>query len=141
MTEKTMGVFIFNTEGKLLVCHPNEMSDIWGIPKGRPDEGEESKETTVREVYEETGIRFNTEDIEYIGSERYSHKDKMLVGFILKHPCTVPTKFLKCRSKFRSRRSGNMIPEIDAYKWVSFHDYKHKIQSEQVRLLELYLTE
>ena len=83
MSETTVGVFIFDIDDRLLVCHPNEMSDIWGIPKGRPDKGEgDLKKTAIREVMEETFIDLggHRDNMEYVGTEKYTHKDKILIA-------------------------------------------------------------
>ena len=34
---------------------------IWGLPKGKPEEGETLEETALREVAEETGLKVRTE--------------------------------------------------------------------------------
>jgi ADP-ribose pyrophosphatase YjhB (NUDIX family) len=138
----TVGVFILNVYNELLVCHPNEVkSDIWGIPKGRPNAGELLKMTAIREVHEETGIDLlpYAGQLVYIGSEPYKHKVKTLSAFTVTMGNAIPESELHCISNFESRYSGEMIPEIDAYKWVNFDDFQHKIQREQVALWERHL--
>ena len=140
-TEITCGVYIHNPKGEILICHANEMSrNIWGIPKGRPDVGEMLKDAAIREVREETGIDlFWYEDVmSYVGIEKYGKKNKTLVAWTVKlNECI---NDLRCESLFVSLRSENKIPEIDEYKWVNFHEYKHRINRTAVRLWERYLA-
>lgn len=64
------GVVIFR--GKVLVLYKNIKNKYegWVLPKGTVEEGEEHKETALREVREESGV--NASVIRYIGSSRYS---------------------------------------------------------------------
>ena len=64
------GVVIFR--GKVLVLYKNIKNKYegWVLPKGTVEEGEEHKETALREVREESGV--NASVIQYIGSSQYS---------------------------------------------------------------------
>lgn len=64
------GVVIFR--GKILVLYKNYKNKYegWVLPKGTVEEGEEYKETALREVSEETGVKANI--IKYIGKSQYS---------------------------------------------------------------------
>ena len=64
------GVVIFR--GKILVLYKNIKNKYegWVLPKGTVEEGEEHKETALREVREESGV--NASVIQYIGSSQYS---------------------------------------------------------------------
>lgn len=64
------GVVIFR--GKVLVLYKNIKNKYegWVLPKGTVEEGEEHKETALREVREESGV--NASVIKYIGSSQYS---------------------------------------------------------------------
>lgn len=141
MSETTVGVFIFNTKGKLLVCHPNEVkADIWGIPKGRPEPGELIKMAGIREVNEETGIDLLplSGKMRYVGVAKYKHKDKTLVAYTINLEEDIPISKLRCVSKFTSLYTGNLIPEIDEYKWVDFETFQHRMNESQRRLWNEY---
>jgi 8-oxo-dGTP pyrophosphatase MutT (NUDIX family) len=43
--------------------HPNK----WFIPAGKIEKGETPRESTIREVYEETNLKFEESDIEFVG--------------------------------------------------------------------------
>jgi len=59
------GVVIFR--GKILVLYKNYKNKYegWVLPKGTVEDGEEYKETALREVREETGV--NASIIKYVG--------------------------------------------------------------------------
>ncbi len=64
------GVVIFR--GKILVLYKNinNKYEGWVLPKGTVEDGEEHKETALREVREESGV--NASVIKYVGSSQYS---------------------------------------------------------------------
>lgn len=64
------GVVIFR--GKILLLYKNDKNkhDGWVLPRGTVEEGEDYKETALREVFEESGARATI--IKYIGKCRYS---------------------------------------------------------------------
>lgn len=64
------GVVIFR--GKILVLYKNFKNKYegWVLPKGTVEEGEDYKETALREVREETGV--DATIIKYIGKSEYS---------------------------------------------------------------------
>ena len=64
------GVVIYR--GKILTLYKSykRKYEGWVLPKGTVEEGEEFKDTALREVKEEAGVTANI--IKYIGSSRYS---------------------------------------------------------------------
>lgn len=64
------GVVIFR--GKILVLYKNYKSryEGWVLPKGTVEQGEEYKDTALREVSEESGAK--AEIIKYVGKSQYS---------------------------------------------------------------------
>lgn len=64
------GVVIFR--GKILLLYKNYKNKYegWVLPKGTVEEGEEYKETAVREVKEETGA--DASIIKYVGKSQYT---------------------------------------------------------------------
>jgi len=62
----TVGVLIFNGDKVLLVCHKKEaehISDTFGLPAGRVQEGETEKGAARRELGEEAGLTFLEKDL------------------------------------------------------------------------------
>ena len=64
------GVVIFR--GKILLLYKNYRNKYegWVLPKGTVEEGEEYKETAIREVREETGVSASI--IKYVGKSQYT---------------------------------------------------------------------
>jgi len=64
------GVVIFR--GKILLLYKNYKNKYegWVLPKGTVEDGEEYKETAIREVREEAGT--NASIIKYVGKSQYS---------------------------------------------------------------------
>ena len=64
------GVVIFR--GKVLLLYKNYKNKYegWVLPKGTVEDGEEFKETAIREVREETGVSASI--IKYVGRSQYS---------------------------------------------------------------------
>ena len=64
------GVVIFR--GKILLLYKNYKNKYegWVLPKGTVEEGEEYKDTAIREVREETGAAATI--IQYVGKSRYT---------------------------------------------------------------------
>ena len=59
----TCGIFFIDENDKLLIGHPTGNGDnVWSIPKGESDVGEDHKETAYREFHEETGLNLNLID-------------------------------------------------------------------------------
>ncbi len=55
---------------QLLVLKRNKKSDqgeTWGVPAGKIEEGEESLDATVREIFEETQIKIEKSDLMSLG--------------------------------------------------------------------------
>ena len=72
MTEATScgGVVIFR--GKILLLYKNFKNKYegWVLPKGTVEQGEDYKQTALREVKEESGV--DAEIIKYVGKSQYS---------------------------------------------------------------------
>jgi ADP-ribose pyrophosphatase YjhB (NUDIX family) len=59
LKEEAYGGVVINQQGRILLREPKKHFDnyVWTFPKGRPRPGETPKETALREVFEETGIK------------------------------------------------------------------------------------
>ena len=64
------GVVIFRGKILLLYRSVRNKDDGWVLPKGTVEEGEDYKDTALREVLEETGAKATI--IKYIGKSEYS---------------------------------------------------------------------
>ena len=111
-----MGVLLGHTTG----------ADHWDIPKGGIDDGETALQGAVRELYEETGLRFTETDLtcKYtndvhrvtsfrdLGRHEYT-KRKDLHLFEVRLETNINTDKLKCESMVE--RPGYSFPELDRF--------------------------
>ena len=61
--KKKAGVFLFDPDNDRLLIVQNK-GNLWGIPKGTFENGEDSIDCAIREVEEETGIILYRENLE-----------------------------------------------------------------------------
>ena len=67
--EPTVGAFIFNPQGELLLVRSHKWHDKWVVPGGHVELGETLEQALVREVLEETGLRVH--QLEFINSQEF----------------------------------------------------------------------
>ncbi len=105
----------------LIILHKH--GDHWGFPKGKPDEGENSKETSSRELHEETGLTVEKYLSEGPISEKYS--------FIRRG-----VKVEKSVHYFPAIVSGALLlqpEEIRDGKWLPINEVKKHLTFEEAR--------
>lgn len=121
--EQCYGVVVIfkEKENKFLMLEREETKNDWTFAKGHAEEGETPKETTMRELEEETGIKeIEILDLPLIHEEYeiVSHGEKRLkindyfIGF-------VKDKDVKIEKE-----------EIQSYKWVTFEESLNSFQHE-----------
>lgn len=69
--EPTVGVFIFNQKGELLLLKSHKWPDKYVVPGGHVDLGERLEEAAVREAKEETGL--DIYDLRFINFQEFIH--------------------------------------------------------------------
>ena len=67
--EPTVGVFIFNQQGKLLLLQSHKWPGVHVIPGGHVELGERIEAAAVREAKEETGL--DIYDLEFINFQQF----------------------------------------------------------------------
>jgi len=67
--EPTVGVFIFNKAGELLLLKSHKWPDKYVVPGGHVELGERIEDTAVREAKEETGLDIH--DLEFINFQQF----------------------------------------------------------------------
>jgi nucleoside triphosphatase len=67
--EPTVGVFIFNKDGKLILLKSHKWPGKYVVPGGHVELGERLEEAVVRETKEETGL--DVYDIEFINFQQF----------------------------------------------------------------------
>jgi len=67
--EPTVGVFIFNQQGELLLLESHKWPGAYVVPGGHVELGERLEETAVREAKEETGL--DIYDLEFVNFQQF----------------------------------------------------------------------
>jgi len=67
--EPTVGAFIFNTNGELLLLKSHKWPSKYVVPGGHVELGERIEETVIREAKEETGL--DVYDLEFINFQQF----------------------------------------------------------------------
>jgi len=134
----THGIFIINNKGEILLTHPTGHSmDLWSIPKGLPEEGEDSIDSAVRETLEETNVDIydwlipeNFSCYADLGEQRYKSNKKTIRAHVIFVTADMDDVELRCDSTFPL--NGKEIPENDDTQWKSFEfAEKHLHESQQ----------
>lgn len=127
MDEVSAGVLVYldkEPEEFLLLHYP---SGHWDFPKGHIEEGETDKETALRELEEETGIKEDEvelhedfrEEIEYFYKKRDELSHKKVIYFLGE----VETKEV------------TISEEHQDFEWLPFEDAKEKVTFRNARQL------
>jgi 8-oxo-dGTP pyrophosphatase MutT (NUDIX family) len=133
------GVVILNEQGDVLLCHATETSH-WDVPKGHADPDERPIDAALRELVEETGIVLPPERLKDLGRFLY-RRDKDLHLFAVRvTEDEVRLDQCVCESYFPRRGDGTMIPEMDAYRWVSPADIDAFASRSLARLFQTTLS-
>ena len=67
--EPTVGAFIFNPKGEILLVQSHKWHDKWVVPGGHVELGETLEQALCREAKEETGL--DVYDIEFINYQQF----------------------------------------------------------------------
>lgn len=74
------GAFIFDREGNFYLFKNKKHDGKISLPMGKRDEGEDIKETCIREVFEEIGIGFDFIDIDPFIRKHKKHTCHTFLG-------------------------------------------------------------
>jgi bis(5'-nucleosidyl)-tetraphosphatase len=117
---KSCGIIIFRNSPREYLLVEQAFSKLWNFPKGHVNEGESERETALREVFEETGLKVEILDgfRECISFDESKIAHKTVVMFVGK-PLTLDV----CIPK----------DEISNYAWLNYDDALKKIKFENSR--------
>ena len=114
-------------------------SNIWALPKGLVDDGENPEQAALREVREETGIEATVlsklDDIRYTYVRSWGDRQRVfkVVSFFL--------------LRYRSGRLGNIVPEmrreVRTAQWIPLDEAHQRIsyggERQMVKLAQKYI--
>ena len=129
----TCGIFLFNKDNKLLICHVTNSKNQWSIPKGLVDNDEDYIDAAIRELREETSIVLENPQLEFIGDFKYKKTSKILKAFLYKIDYFINKDNLVCESMVNLY--GKYFPEVDKHKWVSIEEAINVIHLTQISAL------
>ena len=113
-----------NDDIEVLICNRLKRN-IWALPKGTPDQGEEIIETALREVREETGLKVKV--TAKVGSINYWFKQENI-------------RYNKTVYFFLMEPVGGSLeehdPEFDIVEWVSLAEaYRRMSYKNEIRMV------
>jgi 8-oxo-dGTP pyrophosphatase MutT (NUDIX family) len=130
---------IIITDGQyLLVEQPTNMTQKgWklDLPKGHLQEGESPIQGAIREVYEETNIKFEPWKLTH--PIQTTCDGDPLYLFYAKINKLIPTNLLSCASTFVDE-DGIRKPEVEAYYWLNPHTQIHLMQKRLIPGINYY---
>ncbi len=136
MTAKFLscGLLIINERAELLVGHSTG-NEHWDLPKGLIEPGEVPVDCALRETREEFGLAFEPACLINLGRHPYYRgKDLHLFAVGVDSAELRPEQCL-CTSYFPHYRTGESVPEIDAYAWATDMSLGVRLAASMRRLL------
>ena len=129
--QTTCGILITNGF-ELLICHPTN-GTFWDLPKGKKDQGEEDIDAAIRELWEETSLKVQAEQLELIGTFPYkSTKELCLFWYIVTEMPDINE--CKCISMFDMY--GKTMPEMDGYEIALYSNAIERFNPDMRRVLK-----
>ena len=148
MIRETAGIFLFNKDKKMLIVHPtNHPQNVWSIPKGNIELGEDSLSAAIRELKEETSLIFKNIKIDNISEEitmKYRSGKKILKAYIVYSYEDLYNFKFECNSfvyYLNRKKIKKPFPECDKFKWASLEEAKVVLHEAQIRVLNLIIKE
>jgi len=141
--QTSAGLLMFNiikNEIEVFLCHPGgpyfQFRDVWDIPKGKVDPGENILAGAKREFTEETGFSPKG-PFYYLGNVLTKGKGKKVHIWVFKGNFQGPIKSNTFKIE-NPKGSGKFqeYPECDKGEWFTLKKAKKKIYSYQAPLLD-----
>lgn len=105
---------VLKYDNKILVLKRKEddkdMPGVWEFPSGNADVGENLYNALIREIWEETGIKLNTNDLKIVSLQQYENEKKDYIK------CSVQINFV---ANFKEIPNVILSEEHTNYDWVT----------------------
>jgi predicted NUDIX family NTP pyrophosphohydrolase len=144
MPKPSAGILIFRCRSEIievLLVHPGgpfyTKKDVWSIPKGEYEEGEDPFDAARREFKEETGLEAVGSFLP-LGDVKYPSNGKVVSAWAVKGDCDPSTLHSNTFSLEWPPKSGRQqeFPEVDRAEWFSVEVAQRKLVKAQVGFLE-----
>ncbi len=134
--ETTCGI-VYTDGQSILMVHPTEHEDKWSVPKGICDPGEGQIVAAFREFEEEVGIElaFVPSRMELLCADIPYNKGKHITLVRYKVAKLESIENMRCDSMYENKH-GQALPEVDAYKYITYGEIQSTCFPNMVRVLE-----
>ena len=132
--EPTVGIFIFNQKGEVLLLQSYKWPGVYVVPGGHVELGEHLEEAVVREVKEETGL--DIYDPEFIIFQQFiydagfwKHRHFIFFDFAAKTDGTEVVLNEEAQEYIWSQPEATLLLSLDHYTHVALETYlkRHKL--------------
>lgn len=136
MTAKFLscGLLIINERAELLVGHSTG-NEHWDLPKGLIEPGEAPVDCALRETHEEFGLAFEPASLINLGRHAYYRGKDLHLFAVGVDSAEIRPEQCTCTSYFPHYRTGESVPEVDAYAWASDMSLGVRLAASMRRLL------
>jgi putative (di)nucleoside polyphosphate hydrolase len=119
MIQKSCGILVMNERRKLFMAHVTGTRH-WHMPKGLKEDWETPLAAALRETEEETGVQLHSAALQDLGEMPYMSKKRLHLFAVVVPASTLDLSACLCVSTFKHWRTGEDLPEADAFAWVPF---------------------
>ena len=128
------GLLVINERAELLVGQSTG-NEHWDLPKGLIDPGEAAVACALREAQEEFGLSFDPRCLYDLGRHPYYRGKDLHLFAVGVDSREVRPELCLCTSYFAHYRTGESVPEIDAYTWADEPELRLRLANSMQRLL------
>ncbi|HSW07841.1 NUDIX hydrolase [Aquabacterium sp.] len=136
MKRLSCGILVINAQRELLLCHATGTWH-WDIPKGGTEPGETPLQSAQREALEETGLRFEADELHDLG--RFSYRSDKDLHLFMALSGRFDAATCVCTSHYRDSW-GRSRPEMDGFEWTPFERVHRRCSRHMVTLLTQTLS-
>jgi nucleoside triphosphatase len=129
--EPTVGIFIFNPKGEVLLLQSHKWPGTYVVPGGHVELGERLEETAIREAKEETGL--DIYDLEFINFQEFiydpafwKHRHFIFFDFAAKTDSTDVVLNDEAQEFIWMEPKEALKLELDSYTRISVEAYLKK---------------